>query len=158
MMTWQIWIFIALFVFHEIDEIVVLPPYAKKNAAQLRSRIPKRFAAVLEINRKAFSFIAIEELAVILLILWVSNGKWAWAVILVYLAHLLLHIAQSVALRSRGLAVPPLFSPLWQSPILIFLFAGYLPMIPISTLVFQAFIIGALAVVNLGLMHFIVRR
>lgn len=158
MMAWWIWTFIVLFVLHEIDEILVLPPFVKRNANQLRSRIPKRMAAVLDINRKAFSIIAIEELAVLLSIVCLSNGKWAWAVMLVYLAHMLIHVSQSVVLWRWGLPIPPLFSPLWQLPILIFFAVRYLPTIPTSMLVFQVLTVGVVAVVNLGLMHFVVKR
>lgn len=105
------WLFIVLFIIHEAEEVWIIPAWLKKNTHLLKKHLPKFCLPLLGISRGHFSLIALEELALIVLItcLW-GETAWWFGMVAVYTIHLFIHCLQFILAYNKQFI-------LWSVPV-----------------------------------------
>lgn len=101
------WLLPIVFMIHDFEEIIMMKPWAARNAGMLQKRFPglaKGILAHLQQQSTSSFALAVAEEFILLsaLTLWtVERGLYSvWAGILIaYFAHLLIHMAQFAAFR-----------------------------------------------------------
>ena len=105
-----IWIFPILFIFHDMEEVIWLPGFIKKNREDIIKRYPiaEKLLSVYKkgMTTEAFALAVYEELIVLMAICALveltkaelAMGLWYGALI-GFTAHLVIHIFQSIAVK-----------------------------------------------------------
>ncbi|MEW6939551.1 HXXEE domain-containing protein [Trueperella pyogenes] len=143
--------FVCLFVWHEIEEYVVLVPWFAAN----RSRLPAP-ARHITMNRQHFTLIAVEELICIVLVGLFLDPVWLKAAAIAYTIHLALHCGQLVVTWAKGFLLPLWSAPI-QLPLAIDLILG-MPTDGKVDLLTASLIMTAAMIANLALMHLIASK
>lgn len=101
------WLFPVVFMLHDFEEIIMMRAWVEHNAQQLQTRFPSLASRMLpyfeKLSTPAFALMVAEEFALLSAITY-ETVEWelysVWAGILVaFLAHLIMHIAQFAAYR-----------------------------------------------------------
>lgn len=102
-----LWLLPLLFVLHDLEEALFLVPWLRRNRPLLEVRFPrlsmKLYAHFDRISRPVFAAMAAEELVILLAVTFYaqwSGNYYPWlALLLAFGLHLLIHLAQAVAVR-----------------------------------------------------------
>ncbi len=97
----------AVFMLHDFEEIVLMQPWLANNSSRIQARFPrlaKHINHAAARSTSAFALAVAEEFILICLVtalsVWYSSyGVWV-AVLCAFILHLLLHIGQSLVLKS----------------------------------------------------------
>ena len=103
-----LWLFPAVFVLHEAEEILFLPSWLHRHRGRLLNRFPRGSSRLLSffdgIPRTTFAGIAAEELVLVLgVAAWASWADvcYPWlALFLAFGVHLVVHLLQGLLIRS----------------------------------------------------------
>ena len=102
-----IWLFPIMFMIHELEEIIFMKPWIKKNAATIQKRFPfigRRFRkATKDFSTRKFALIVAEEFIIISAVTVVSM-QWGFinmftGMLIAYSLHLFIHIVQFIIYR-----------------------------------------------------------
>ena len=119
-----IWIFPILFIFHDMEEVIWLPGFIKKNREDIIKRYPiaEKLLSVYKkgMTTEAFALAVYEELIVLMVICALveltkaelAMGIWYGALI-GFTAHLVIHILQSIAVKR---CIPSLITSIMTLP------------------------------------------
>jgi Protein of unknown function with HXXEE motif len=108
-----IWLFPIVFMVHEFEEIIFMRWWVKKNKEHILVKYPKLGKRVLGqydgFSTEAFSLIVAEEFLIVSFIVVfsvaTSNYDLYAGLIIAFSIHLLIHLIQSIALRSYTPAI-----------------------------------------------------
>ena len=155
-----IWVFPVLFIFHDMEEIILLPGFIKKNREDIIKQYPiaEKLLSVYKtgMTTEGFAFAVYEELVVLMVICALveltkaelAMGIWYGALI-GFTAHLVIHILQSIAIKRY---IPSLITSILTLPPSIMLLMHAKWNMEVSAIV--GIIIGIAGVaVNLKLAH-----
>lgn len=105
-LLYLILVFPAVFMVHELEEIIFLKPWLKRNAPMLEQKLPFARKTIRRMNRlstSGFALAVFEEFAIVLLSVGISFCfKWyhAWiAIFTAFTFHLFVHLVQWLFLR-----------------------------------------------------------
>ncbi len=153
-----IWLFPILFIFHDLEEIIFLLPWVKKNQEYLGGRFPFLARKLLphfnQISTKAFALGVAEEFLIICIVtvvayLTVGYGLWA-GLFIAFTVHLIIHCIQAMVV---GRYIPAVVTSILCLPVCIFVVMEIFREVPTSELVLYS-VVGFLAmVVNFWLIH-----
>lgn len=158
-----IWLFPIMFMIHELEEIIFMKPWIKKNAATIQKRFPfigRRFRkATKDFSTRKFALIVAEEFIIISAVTVVSM-QWGFinmftGMLIAYSLHLFIHIVQFIIYRRY---IPTIVTSLISIPYLVFAFMG-IAASPAVSVVWSLTFAGIFAVVlavNLFACHYIV--
>jgi hypothetical protein len=113
------WLLPIFFMIHDFEEIIMMKPWLEKNAAVIQKRFPRLAAGLLprlqRLSPAAYTFIVAQLFLSLSFITFVSvefslYGVWL-GFLLVFLLHLLIHIAQYVIFRGY---VPVIFTSIFS--------------------------------------------
>lgn len=121
--TLILWLLPALFVVHDMEEILFLPSWLRCNREGLRRRFPalvRRLLPRLEaVSSRLFAAMAAEELLLIVAVTvysTVSGNQYCWlALWLAFGVHLVVHLGQCLVVRNYipSMATSLLCLPVW---------------------------------------------
>jgi hypothetical protein len=105
-----IWIFPVLFIFHDMEEIIWLPGFIRKNREDIIERYPiaQKLLSVYgkEMTTEAFAVAVYEELIILMgvcALVELTKAQWAMGIwyggLIGFTVHLVIHIFQSIAIR-----------------------------------------------------------
>lgn len=105
-----VWIFPVLFIFHDMEEVIWLPGFIKKNREDIVKRYPiaEKLLSVYKegMTTEAFALAVYEELIVLIVIsalVEITKAQWAMGIwyggLIGFTAHLVIHIIQSIAIK-----------------------------------------------------------
>lgn len=99
-----VWLFPLLFIFHDMEEIIGFGIWYKRNKAMLDERFPAISKSYADYSTEGMAAAVYEELllCIAFCIMATATGKYAlWlGGFIAYAAHLVMHIGQSIAIRS----------------------------------------------------------
>ena len=155
-MNIEIYLFIACFITHELEEVMVLPPWIQQHRHKLANILPSKLQPVLGISRTGFAVIALWEGIIIAAVsLLFPASIWWFGMVAAYTLHLLLHCGQYVMLRKHGLPVPKLITVPLELPICLYILFQNLSVASVSHLIIASVIWMVFAAVNLAAAHVI---
>ena len=149
--SWQIALVSVLFIWHELEEYFVLLPWLEDN----RNRLPYPLNKV-NLSKSSFTFIAVEELILLILIGLLFSPVWFVAATIAYVLHLIVHCAQMIYTAIRHMPLG-----LWSAPIQLPICAFVLYSAPVNeevTLGADSAIMIGVMVSNLVLMHMLTQK
>jgi hypothetical protein len=96
------WLFPAVFMLHEFEEIIFIKPWVMKNGAFLRARFPRAASRVLPrlegLSTSSFALAVAEEFTVLSVATFISveYGLYSFftGVVIAYAVHLAMHLVQ----------------------------------------------------------------
>ena len=143
-------LFPALFMLHELEEIIWMPSFVKKLSAQFpNNRILSYYTPF------AFNAIVLEQFLILLLSLflsyWFSNYTIYSTIVIAYIYHVFGHLIQTVVIRKY---VPGLLTGIFTSLFSLFYLKNNVPI----NLYWYSFITLSLILVNLVLSFIILHK
>ncbi|OKL49657.1 hypothetical protein BSR29_01495 [Boudabousia liubingyangii] len=143
--------FLLMFGIHEFEEATRVLPWLERN----RDRLPAPFRH-LRLSAKQFWFIAAEEALLIILVALLLDPVWLAGAVIAYAVHLLVHVVQILVTARWGFTIP-----VWTAVIELPVMLNLLFLLPTrqgdTTLLFTSLVMTGVMVVNLLVMHFLVR-
>ncbi|MBV7433998.1 HXXEE domain-containing protein [Cardiobacteriaceae bacterium TAE3-ERU3] len=153
-MNIEIYLFIACFIAHELEEVMLLPPWLRHHRHKLAKILPSKLQPVLSISRTGFAVIALWEGMIIATVsLLLPESAWWFGMVAAYTLHLLLHCGQFFMLKKYGLPVPKLITVPLELPLCFYILSQSLSVAPVTSLIFASVIWTAFAAVNLATAH-----
>ena len=160
-----LWLFAAVFIIHEFEEIVMFRPWMKRNAHELHLRFP-RFAKRLEqvhgpLSTSALSIAVLEQFVLLCAVIALSvELAWLWlwiAALTVYLAHIAVHAVQFLIYRKYcPFIITSIISLAYGAYAFAYLNTRHL--LPQGPEIAYVLPVAALAAVNLRLAHALARK
>ena len=159
-----VWLFPILFIFHDMEEIIGLGIWLKKNQVILTEKYPMIGKMYQNYSTEGMAVAVLEEFLVAVLFCLlgiVSQNRICWllwlGVFAAYAFHLLIHIAQAVILRTY---IPALLTSLIAFPISARIMIDVKEVLHYSIGELAVFgILGLVIVgVNLKVAHFLMHR
>lgn len=156
-----IWLLVVIFIFHDMEEVVGITSWIRRNYDRIIERFPsaaKVLAPYKEITTAGMAMAVYEELILLIIICLLADltmspvllGLW-FGGLLSFTLHLFIHIAQALLIRSY---IPALYTSILSIPPSIYLIVRSVPLIPMGASSIIGIIIGLLGVVvNLKLAH-----
>ena len=159
-----VWLFPILFIFHDMEEIIGLGIWLKKNQVILTEKYPMIGKMYQNYSTEGMAVAVLEEFLVAVLFCLlgiVSQNRACWllwlGVFAAYAFHLLIHIAQTVILRTY---IPALLTSLIAFPISVWIMICVESVLRYS--IGELIIFGMLGLVivgvNLKAAHFLLHR
>ena len=156
-----IWLLPVIFMFHDMEEIIGLADWIRKNYSRIVERFPaaeRILSKYKEITTAGMAVAVYEELLVLLFICILTDltyiplvpGIW-FGGLLGFTLHLFIHIAQAMLIRSY---IPALITSILSIPPTIWLVVKSAVFIPMDALSILGILIGISGVaLNLKLAH-----
>jgi hypothetical protein len=156
-----IWLLVVIFIFHDMEEVVGIKSWIRRNYDRVITRFPSAariLAPYKEITTAGMAMAVYEELILLIIICLLADltmnqillGLW-FGGLLGFTLHLFIHIAQAILIRSY---IPALYTSILSIPPSIYLIVRSVSFIPVSTSSILGIIIGILGVaVNLKIAH-----
>jgi hypothetical protein len=105
-----VWIFPVLFIFHDMEEVIWLPDFIRKNRGSIVKQYPiaEKLLSVYkeEMTTEAFALAVYEELIILIVIsalVEITKAQWPMGIwyggLIGFTAHLVIHIIQSIAIK-----------------------------------------------------------
>ncbi len=148
-----------IFIIHEVEEIVTQHKWMEANKDKLTNRLPRLESIIyrlLQLNTKGFAIAAFEELIVLLLVTaYVLVGGpgaaeiWS-ATFMAFSIHLLIHVAQAVAVRGY---IPGLVTTLLTLPYAYLGMQSICRAYSLYEIVIYAFLGTVIMLLNLNFAH-----
>lgn len=115
-----IWLFPLLFIFHDLEEIILLRYWTSKNASFIKEKVPK--FPITKNSTPSFAIAVTEEFLIIILISLITRfTDWylLWiGFFIAYTIHLIIHIFSALYIKRY---IPSLITSLICLPICIYL-------------------------------------
>ena len=158
-----IWLLPVIFMFHDMEEIIGISGWIRKNYSRIVDRFPaaeRILSTYKEITTAGMAVAVYEELLVLLIICLLTDlteipilpGIW-FGVLLGFTLHRFIHIAQAMQIRSY---IPALITSILSIPPSIWLVVRSAAYIPMDALIILGIIVGIAGVaVNLKFAHMI---
>ena len=158
-----IWLLVVIFIFHDMEEVVGIKSWIRRNYGRVVARFPSSariLAPYKEITTAGMAMAVYEELILLILICLLADltmnpillGIW-FGGLLGFTLHLFIHIAQALLIRSY---IPALYTSILSIPPSIYLIVRSVPFIPMGASSIIGIIIGILGVaVNLKIAHMV---
>ena len=158
-----IWLLVVIFIFHDMEEVVGITSWIRRNYDRVITRFPsaaKILAPYKEITTAGMAMAVYEELILLILFCLLADftgnsvllGIW-FGGLLGFTLHLFIHIAQALLIRSY---IPALYTSILSIPPSIYLIAKSVPLLPMEPASIIGIILGVLGVaVNLKIAHMI---
>ena len=121
-----LWLLPALFILHDLEEMLSFKPWLRRNGQQIRERFPAPVGRMVDhlenISVKQFAAMATEELVILTAVTVyasLSANYYPWlALLLAFGLHLLAHLAQWLVMRRY---VPSAITSLLCLPVFIYI-------------------------------------
>ena len=143
-------LFPALFMLHELEEIVWMPSFVKKISAQFPDNLILSYYTPF-----AFNAIVLEQFLILLLSLflsyWFNNYTIYATIVIAYIYHVVGHLIQTIVIRKY---VPGLLTGIFTSLFSLFYLKNNVPI----NLYWYSFITLSLILVNLVLSFIILHK
>lgn len=156
-----VWLFPLLFIFHDMEEIIGFGIWYKRNKAILDERFPAISKSYADYSTEGMATAVYEELilCIAFCLMAIVTGKYAlWlGGFIAYAVHLVMHIGQSIVIRSY---IPALATSTIVLPVSIWIIKECIGLLGYSagTVVFYSVIGIAVVGLNLKLAHLLLPR
>lgn len=156
-----VWLFPLLFIFHDMEEIIGFGIWYKRNKAILDERFPAISKSYADYSTEGMAAAVYEELilCIAFCLMAIVTGKYAlWlGGFIAYAVHLVMHIGQSIVIRSY---ISALVTSTIALPVSIWIIKECIGLLGYSagTVVFYSVIGIAVVGLNLKLAHLLLPR
>ncbi|MDD6038548.1 MAG: HXXEE domain-containing protein [bacterium] len=156
-----IWLFPILFILHDMEEIIGLESWLKKNMAFLEQKFPKISKTFQQYSTRGMAAAVMEELILCIAICVITRftgfyGLWL-GTFLAYTFHLVVHLFQSIVLKKY---IPAVITGMICLPISIWLLVISIGMLhyPCLQVILYGFIGIVIIAGNLKIAHWIMHK
>lgn len=159
-----VWLFLGVFILHELEEGFFLIPWLQKRRPELRSRFPRLAAPFVRLSflsARAFSIAICEEFALLSSVSIISlfsgwYGLW-FGLFVAFVLHLCGHVFQALVWKGY---IPALGTSLLLLPgcIYVVVHIGQLSVFSFPEMILWSLVGIGVVAVNLHLAHWLARR
>lgn len=147
-----VWLFPLLFIFHDMEEIIGFGIWYKRNKVMLDERFPAISKSYVDYSTEGMAAAVYEELllCIAFCIMAIATSKYAlWlGGFIAYAVHLVMHIGQSIVIRSY---IPALATSIIALPVSIWIIKECIELLGYSAGTVILYSVIGIAIVGLNL-------